>query len=137
MNALESPPANPVLTHFFCVFQTDVSSNEISSHRSRPQGKLTVVCSMLACLTPSSRRSTSSCWTSLPRTTTATSSTIGNRPAAKLLLCRRLFPAFRVRLAGLAGQGKYILLADLVPMEADARYKFHNRYRWSRQTRVT
>ena len=41
----QSPPPNPVLTHFFCVFQPDVSSNEMLD-----AGKLHLYCTSCVCL---------------------------------------------------------------------------------------
>lgn len=44
------------------------------------------------------------------------------------LLCRRMFPPFKVRCTGLDKKAKYILLMDIVAAD-DCRYKFHNS-RW-------
>ena len=38
---------------------------------------------------------------------------------------RRLFPALRIRVSGLAAEAKYVLLCDIVPVD-NCRYKFHN-----------
>lgn len=45
-----------------------------------------------------------------------------------LLYCRRIFPAFKVKVLGLDRRSKYILLMDIVPGD-ECRYKFHNS-RW-------
>ncbi|KOB79106.1 Optomotor-blind protein [Operophtera brumata] len=42
--------------------------------------------------------------------------------------CRRMFPAYKVRVSGLDKKAKYILLMDTVAAD-DCRYKFHNS-RW-------
>ena len=44
------------------------------------------------------------------------------------VFCRRMFPPFKVRVAGLDKKAKYILLMDIVAAD-DCRYKFHNS-RW-------
>lgn len=43
------------------------------------------------------------------------------------IACRRMFPAYKVRVSGLDKKAKYILLMDIVAAD-DCRYKFHNRY---------
>lgn len=44
------------------------------------------------------------------------------------IACRRMFPAYKVRVSGLDKKAKYILLMDIVAAD-DCRYKFHNRYK--------
>ena len=45
-----------------------------------------------------------------------------------LLIHRRMFPSFKVRVNGLSKKAKYIMLMDIVSAD-DCRYKFHNS-RW-------
>jgi len=44
------------------------------------------------------------------------------------VICRRMFPPYKVKVSGLDKKAKYILLMDIVPVD-DNRYKFHNS-RW-------
>lgn len=48
-----------------------------------------------------------------------------NTDVSLILCCRRMFPAFKVRVDGLVAAAKYILLMDIVAVD-DCRYKFHN-----------